>query len=103
MALFRRPNSFIGGGGCERLSLTKHLPYRWGENEWGVITTGNMDIEFDMLDAVGDMIVTPECPPSGPRFEAFKELAAAAKAHGSLFLAQVTHPGRQLSARIRED
>ncbi|KAI3322325.1 NADH:flavin oxidoreductase/NADH oxidase-like protein [Xylariaceae sp. AK1471] len=76
---------------------------RWGENEWGVITTGNMDIEFDMLDAIGDMIVTPECPPSGPRFEAFKELAAAAKAHGSLFLAQVTHPGRQLSARIRKD
>ncbi|KAI8624817.1 NADH:flavin oxidoreductase/NADH oxidase-like protein [Xylariaceae sp. FL1651] len=76
---------------------------RWGENEWGIITTGNMDIEFDMLDAVGDMIVTPECPPSGPRFEAFKELAAAAKAHGSLFLAQVTHPGRQLSARIRKD
>jgi hypothetical protein len=62
-----------------------------------------MDIEFDMLDAVGDMIVTPECPPSGPRFEAFEKLAAVAKAHGSLFLAQVTHPGRQLSARIRKD
>ncbi|KAI0389962.1 NADH:flavin oxidoreductase/NADH oxidase-like protein [Xylariaceae sp. FL0594] len=76
---------------------------RWGENEWGVITTGNMDIEFDMLDAVGDMIVTPECPPTGPRFDAFQELAAAAKAHGSLFLAQVSHPGRQLFANIRKD
>ncbi|KAI5860793.1 NADH:flavin oxidoreductase/NADH oxidase-like protein [Durotheca rogersii] len=76
---------------------------RWGEGGWGVITTGNIDIEFDMLDAVGDGIITPECPPSGPRFEAFKELAAAAKAHGSLIVAQVTHPGRQLSARIRPD
>ncbi|XXH03649.1 hypothetical protein Hte_010054 [Hypoxylon texense] len=76
---------------------------RWGENEWGVILTGNVDIEFDMLDGIGDGIVTPECPPSGPRFEAFKELATVAKAHGSIFLAQVTHPGRQLSARVRKD
>ncbi|KAI1389377.1 NADH:flavin oxidoreductase/NADH oxidase-like protein [Hypoxylon trugodes] len=76
---------------------------RWGENEWGVIVSGNTDIEFDMLDAVGDCIITPECPPSGPRFEAFKELAVAAKANGSLILAQLTHPGRQLSARIRKD
>lgn len=56
-----------------------------------------------MLDAVGDGIITPECPPSGPRFEAFKELAVGAKAHGSLLLAQVTHPGRQLAAKIRKD
>ncbi|KAL7623489.1 hypothetical protein AAE478_007171 [Parahypoxylon ruwenzoriense] len=76
---------------------------RWGENEWGIITTGNIDIEFDMLDAIGDGIVTPECSPTGPRFEAFKGLAEAAKAHGSLILAQVTHPGRQLAARIRKD
>ncbi|KAI1085214.1 NADH:flavin oxidoreductase/NADH oxidase-like protein [Whalleya microplaca] len=82
---------------------TIELYRRWGENEWGVITTGNIDIEFDMLDAVGDGIITPECPMSGPRFEAFKEMAAAAKAHGSLIVAQVTHPGRQLSARINKE
>ncbi|KAI1814446.1 NADH:flavin oxidoreductase/NADH oxidase-like protein [Poronia punctata] len=76
---------------------------RWGENEWGVITTGNIDIEFERLNGVGDMIVTPECPKSGPRFEAFKELASGAKANGSLLVAQVTHPGRQLSARIHKD
>ncbi|KAI0164521.1 NADH:flavin oxidoreductase/NADH oxidase-like protein [Hypoxylon sp. FL1284] len=82
---------------------TIELYRRWGEGGWGVILTGNMDIEFDMLDAVGDGIITPECPPSGPRFEAFRELATAAKAHGSLILAQMTHPGRQLSAHIRKD
>ncbi|KAI0474282.1 NADH:flavin oxidoreductase/NADH oxidase-like protein [Xylaria cf. heliscus] len=74
-----------------------------GENEWGVITTGNIDIELDKVDSVGDMIVTPESAPNGPRSEAFKKLAAAAKAHGSLFIAQVTHPGRQLNARICKD
>ncbi|KAI2624834.1 NADH:flavin oxidoreductase/NADH oxidase-like protein [Hypoxylon sp. NC1633] len=82
---------------------TIELYRRWGENEWGVIASGNIDIEFDMLDAAGDGIVTPECPPSGPRFEAFKEMATAAKAHGSLLVAQVTHPGRQLQAKIRKD
>ncbi|KAI2620279.1 NADH:flavin oxidoreductase/NADH oxidase-like protein [Hypomontagnella submonticulosa] len=90
----------------ERGIPTKELIelYRvWGENEWGVIATGNIDIEFDMLDAIGDCIITPECPFEGPRFEAFKEMAAAAKAHGSLMVAQVTHPGRQLSSRLRKD
>ncbi|KAI1468022.1 NADH:flavin oxidoreductase/NADH oxidase-like protein [Daldinia caldariorum] len=90
----------------ERGIPTKELIelYRvWGENEWGVIATGNIDIEFDMLDAIGDSIITPECPFSGPRFEAFQELAKAATAHGSLVVGQVTHPGRQLAARIRKD
>ncbi|KAF3058210.1 NADPH dehydrogenase [Daldinia childiae] len=90
----------------ERGIPTKELIelYRiWGENEWGVIATGNIDIEFDMLDAVGDGIITPECPFSGPRFEAFQEMAKVAKANGSLIVAQVTHPGRQLAARIRKD
>ncbi|KAI1657220.1 NADH:flavin oxidoreductase/NADH oxidase-like protein [Daldinia decipiens] len=90
----------------ERGIPTKELIelYRiWGENEWGIIATGNIDIEFDMLDLVGDGIITPECPFSGPRFEAFQEMAKVSKANGSLIVAQVTHPGRQLAARIRKD
>ncbi|OTA70716.1 FMN-linked oxidoreductase [Hypoxylon sp. EC38] len=76
---------------------------RWGENEWGIIATGNFDIDFEELGGVGDGIITPQCPPSGPRFEAFKELAAAAKAHGSLIIGQLNHPGRQLFAKIKKD
>ncbi|CAJ2503210.1 Uu.00g106040.m01.CDS01 [Anthostomella pinea] len=87
----------------ERGAPTKELIELWGEGEWGVISTGNIDINFDMLSAVGDMIITPECGSSGPRFEAFQELAKGAKAHGSLLVAQMTHPGRQLLAKIRKD
>ncbi|KAI0019244.1 NADH:flavin oxidoreductase/NADH oxidase-like protein [Xylariomycetidae sp. FL0641] len=76
---------------------------RWGEGGWGIIATGNIDIEFDMLDAIGDAIITPECAPRGLRFDAFRAVAAAGKAHGSLMVAQVTHPGRQLLAKIRGD
>ncbi|KAI0540599.1 NADH:flavin oxidoreductase/NADH oxidase-like protein [Xylaria digitata] len=47
---------------------------RWGENEWGVITTGNIDIELDRVDAVGDMIVTPELAPNVTN-ESFREIA----------------------------
>ncbi|KAH6876331.1 hypothetical protein B0T10DRAFT_414533 [Thelonectria olida] len=75
---------------------------RWGEgkNNWGVIITGNVDIEFDSLDGIADMVITPECPPEGERFEKFKQVASAAKVDGSLIVAQVTHPGRQVQARV---
>ncbi|KAH7121881.1 hypothetical protein B0J13DRAFT_629008 [Dactylonectria estremocensis] len=75
---------------------------RWGEGKdsWGVIVTGNVDIEFDSLDGPADMIITPECAPEGKRFEAFKKIADAGKKDGSLIVAQVTHPGRQVQARV---
>lgn len=84
---------------CERWIL---ISGSWGKgkNSWGVIITGNVDIEFDSLDGLADMVITPECPPKGERFEAFKKVAAAAKVDGSLILAQVTHPGRQVQARV---
>ncbi|KAK2040722.1 FMN-linked oxidoreductase [Colletotrichum somersetense] len=76
---------------------------RWGEgpNSFGVIITGNVDIEFDYMTGVGDMIVTPECEPVGERFEGFRAVAAASKAHGSLVLAQITHAGRQMVKKIQ--
>lgn len=79
--------------------------HRWGEgsNSFGIILTGNIDIEYDQLATIGDMTVTQKDQPSGPRFEAFQELASGAKADGSLIVAQVTHPGRQLPAKIRKD
>ncbi|RFU25204.1 hypothetical protein B7463_g11138, partial [Scytalidium lignicola] len=77
---------------------------RWGEgtNSFGLIMTGNIDVEYDQLDAIGDMIITLKDPLYGPRFEAFQTLAAGAKANGSLFLGQVSHPGRQLLERVRK-
>ncbi|KAH7303283.1 NADH:flavin oxidoreductase/NADH oxidase [Stachybotrys elegans] len=84
---------------------TIKLYQSWGEgkNSFGIINTGNIAIEYDMMNSVGDMVITIKDPPVGPRFEAFKALAAAAKAHGSLVLGQVAHPGGQLSDRIRKD
>ncbi|KAI1868362.1 hypothetical protein JX265_007185 [Neoarthrinium moseri] len=74
---------------------------RWGkgQNSWGLIVTGNVETDFRSISAAGDMIVTPECEPIGERFEMFKKIAAAGKADGSLMIAQITHPGRQLQYR----
>jgi 2,4-dienoyl-CoA reductase-like NADH-dependent reductase (Old Yellow Enzyme family) len=76
---------------------------RWGEGGFGQILTGNIMIEYDQLEAMGNPIIPPDAEFSGPRFEAFKELAAQAKAHGSLVVGQVSHPGRQVENRIQKN
>lgn len=60
-------------------------------------------MEYDQVDSVGDMIITLQDPFTGPRFEAFKELATAGKANGALVIGQLAHPGSQLYAHVRED
>ena len=76
---------------------------RWGEGQIGTIVTGNIMIEFDHLEAAGNPIIPPNDEPKGERFEAFKKLAAESKAHGSLCIGQVSHPGRQVSEAIQAD
>lgn len=49
------------------------------------------------------MVITPEHAPEGERFEKFKEMATAAKVDGSLFVGQVSHPGRQVQSRVNPD
>lgn len=49
-------------------------------------------VRYDAVEAFGNPIL---CDNHDNRLEQFKELADAAKAHGSLFVAQLSHPGRQ--------
>ncbi|KAF5874800.1 putative nadh oxidase protein [Botrytis fragariae] len=74
---------------------------RWGEGEYGQILTGNVMIEYDHLEAMGNPIIPLEAPFEGERFERFSAMAKAGKAHGSLMVAQVSHPGRQVENRIQ--
>ncbi|KAI5918469.1 NADH:flavin oxidoreductase/NADH oxidase [Camillea tinctor] len=110
------PNRFIKGAMSERLAtwhptdLPKRgvpLPElinaykRWGEGGFGVLLSGNVMVKYDHLESPGNTIIPQEAPFSGERFERFKAMATAAKAHGSLFVAQVSHPGRQVSSLIQ--
>lgn len=112
------PNRFMKGAMTERLSSwdpkdlekrgtpSKRLinAYRrWGEGSIGVILTGNIMIEFDQLEAAGNPIVPRTEQPSGARFDAFRKMAEVSKAHGSLVVAQVSHPGRQCEDRIQKN
>jgi 2,4-dienoyl-CoA reductase-like NADH-dependent reductase (Old Yellow Enzyme family) len=75
---------------------------RWGEgkNNFGVIVTGNIDIDPESVGGLASPIIPADAPFEGERFEKFKQMAAAAKKDGSLFVAQVNHPGRQVPYKI---
>ncbi|KPI37029.1 NADH oxidase [Cyphellophora attinorum] len=75
---------------------------RWGEGGYGQILTGNLMIAYDHLEAAGNPIIAPDNGFEGERFEAFKQLATFAKAHGSLIVGQVSHPGRQVADTIQK-
>merc|ERR1712230_281972 len=76
---------------------------RWGEGGLGLILTGNIMVDYHQLEAPGNPIIPLEAPFEGERFEAFKEMGKQAKAHGSLIVGQVSHPGRQVEGRINPD
>lgn len=109
-------NRFMKGAMTERLSswdpknLEKrgipspeliNVYRRWGQGGFGVLLTGNVMIEPDHLEAPGNPIIPIDEPAEGKRFEAFKELATAAKEEGSLIVAQLGHPGRQVSENVQ--
>ncbi|KAI8955370.1 NADH:flavin oxidoreductase/NADH oxidase [Xylaria longipes] len=110
------PNRILKGAMTERLSSwdPKDLPKRgipskelinvyrrWGEGRIGLILTGNVMLYYDQLEAPGNPIIPKDAPLSDERFERFRELAEQAKAHGSLIVAQVSHPGRQVDESVQ--
>ena len=109
-------NVFLKGAMTERLSSwdpknfeARGIPSkelinvyrRWGEGGIGHILTGNVMFEYDHLEAAGNPIVPRDAKPEGERFEAFKAMAEAGKKEGSLMVAQVSHPGRQVQDKIQ--
>lgn len=74
---------------------------RWGEGGFGHIVTGNIMVAYDQIESPGNLIIPPDAPFEGSRFEAWKELASQAKKQGSLISGQVSHPGRQTDSRLQ--
>lgn len=73
----------------------------WGQGGFGQIVTGNIMVEYDQLEGMGNPIIPLDAKFGGPRFDAFKAWAAAGKAHGSLMIGQLSHPGRQIDKRLQ--
>lgn len=77
-----------------------HLYEEWGKGEFGVVLSGNTFGQYEHLEAQGNPIMRGNEP---ERFEAFKKMAAAAKAHGSKYIVQLSHGGRQTPANITQN
>ena len=60
-------------------------------------------LEYDQLEDAGNAVIPLTEEPTAERFEAFRKLATQCRAHGSLCIAQVSHPGRQAPERIQKD
>ena len=75
---------------------------RWGEGLIGTMLTGNVMIDHNHINSAGDVIIPQDAGFEGERFEAFKSVAQAAKRHGSLLVAQVSHPGRQTPSHVQK-
>ncbi|KAI2618168.1 NADH oxidase [Hypoxylon sp. NC1633] len=74
---------------------------RWGDGGWGTLVTGNIIVDATHLEAAGNMTVCIGDAPTGPRFDAYRDLAQAGKRGGAVFLAQLNHPGRQTDAALQ--
>ncbi|KAI1202126.1 hypothetical protein F5X97DRAFT_345984 [Nemania serpens] len=103
------PNRFMKGAMTEQLCTfdsqrpenrgipTKNIERcyeRWGRGGIGMILSGNIMIDPTALESTGDPVIPREAGFSGPRFAGFQAMARAAKAHGSLMVGQINHPGR---------
>ncbi len=67
-----------------------HLYRRWGAGGAGLILTGNIQVERFHLEAAGNMVLD-----EAGDVDAMRPLAEAAKAGGSVVIAQISHAGRQ--------
>ncbi|KII86578.1 hypothetical protein PLICRDRAFT_177337 [Plicaturopsis crispa FD-325 SS-3] len=72
---------------------------QWGKGEYGIILTGNVMVDKDHLESAGCTIVDRRLPSS--YVDEFKAIARVSKAHGSLLVAQLSHPGRQTSDKVQ--
>ncbi|MEZ5953122.1 MAG: NADH:flavin oxidoreductase/NADH oxidase family protein [Hyphomonas sp.] len=66
---------------------------RWAEGGLGGIITGNVQIDRDHLEQVGNVVIGPGL--SDKDLDGFARWAEAAKSHGAALIMQVSHAGRQ--------
>ncbi|OKL64377.1 hypothetical protein UA08_00766 [Talaromyces atroroseus] len=65
----------------------------WARGGWGMLLTGNVQVDADYLGNVGEASVDPSLEPELSM--AWKEWASACNSHGTPTLMQLNHTGRQ--------
>ncbi|KAH7124898.1 hypothetical protein B0J13DRAFT_679854 [Dactylonectria estremocensis] len=78
--------------------------YKWfGQGGAGAILTGNLMVDPVNIEGAGNLVIPPDAPFEGPRFEAYQRLAWVGNHDGSLMLGQVSHAGRQVQSQFQSD
>ena len=65
----------------------------WGKSQYGLLITGQVQVDIRFLSKPGDVVVRKEAL-AGPELEIWKEWARIAKEHGTKIIVQLAHPGR---------
>jgi 2,4-dienoyl-CoA reductase-like NADH-dependent reductase (Old Yellow Enzyme family) len=68
---------------------------RWGEGGAGLLITGNVMVHAEALTGPGGIVLDDRAP-----LEPFARWAEAGKAGGASMWMQISHPGRQVQARM---
>lgn len=71
----------------------------WGKGGFGIILSGNTIVDPINLEGPGNAVMNEKMQ-EPERADAFRRLAAGAKAQGSLFLTQLSHGGRQVAKEV---
>ncbi|KAK5118581.1 hypothetical protein LTR85_008046 [Meristemomyces frigidus] len=74
-----------------------NLYTKWGRANYGLIITGQVQVDIRFLSVPGD-VVTHEHSLESPYIDAWKRWASISKAGGSPCIVQLAHPGRMSAA-----
>ncbi|GAB0134274.1 hypothetical protein EsDP_00002653 [Epichloe bromicola] len=96
------PNRLAKAAMAEGWGDKRHLPHdkmietyeSWADGGWGLIMTGNVQVDVEYLGQAGDTCVNSNIPRQ-ELLETWKRWAKTANGHGNKTIVQLNHPGRQ--------
>lgn len=96
------PNRLAKAAMSEAWADKRHLPHddmieaygAWADSGWGLVLTGNVQVDVEYLGKAGDPCVNSNIPRQ-ELLETWKRWAKTANRHGNKTIVQLNHPGRQ--------
>ncbi|VTO88035.1 unnamed protein product [Fusarium graminearum] len=97
------PNRLIKAALAEEMADGQNLPTTaqmertygaWAEGGWGMVMTGNVQVDNKYLGGFGDCSISTDLP-EGKVLEAYKHFVGICRKNGVPTLMQINHPGRQ--------
>ncbi|OBS29464.1 hypothetical protein FPOA_03401 [Fusarium poae] len=97
------PNRLIKAALAEEMADSQNLPTTaqmertygaWAEGGWGMVMTGNVQVDNKYLGGFGDCSISTDLPEEKV-LEAYKHFVGICRRKGTPTIMQINHPGRQ--------